>query len=126
MTVDSAYAAGSGVALAYYFEASKRIPDAGNTPPEDPKGVVRISVSGWLRAADSGLRPGGTKSELLWAQENDPATRLPALVPLGVVRQGDERVWVMKGRVGTRDTFTLYALRGSLVRTLFTVDAADC
>jgi hypothetical protein len=126
MTIDFAFATARGVEPPiYYFEASKRIPDAGGTPAEDPTGIVRIAVSGWLRASDGGFVPVGSKSELSWEPDVD-TPQPPGLLPLGVVQQGDDRVWVMKGRPGARDAFVLYSVRRSEVRTLFTVDAAAC
>jgi hypothetical protein len=128
MTVDWLVAAASGAAPpTFYFEASKRIPDAGGTPSEDPKGIVRISVTGWLRTVNDRIVPAGTKSELSWeTDDRSPVSGGPGLLPLGVLRQGDEAVWVMKSRTGTRDTFTLYGVRGSIARVLLTVDAATC
>jgi len=128
MTIDWLVAAASGAAPpTFYFEASKRIPDAGGTPSEDPKGIVRISVIGWLRTVNDNVVPAGTKSELSWEPEDrSSVSGGPGLLPLGVLRVGDDRVWVMKSRVGTRDTFTLYGVRGSIARALLTVDAAAC
>jgi len=128
MTVDWLVAAASSAAPpTFYFEASKRIPDAGGTPSEDPKGVVRISVTGWLRTLNDRIVPAGTKSELSWEPDDRSSlSSSPGLLPLGVLRQGDEGVWVMKSRIGTRDTFTLYSVRGSIARALLTVDAAVC
>jgi hypothetical protein len=127
MTIDSLYAMESASERVYYFEASKRVPDAGDTPIEDPKGIVRVSVSGWLRDMRDRVVPAGTKSELHWepADERAPAAR-PALTPLGVVRHGNESIWVLKGQTGTKDTFSLYALGPRAVRTMFTAAAAAC
>jgi hypothetical protein len=127
MTVDWVFAAGSGAeAPTYYFEASKRIPDAGDTPLEDPKGIVNVIVSGWLREEDERFVPAGTKVELLWTPEDDVTTERPGLVPLGVLRQGNDRVWVMAARIGMRERFTLYGAGDGIVRALVTVDAAAC
>ena len=127
MTMDSAYAASANGTRVYYFEASKRLPDAGDTPAEDPKGVVRVVVAGWLREAAAGLVPAGTKSELNW-EPADPRVGVPepVLTPLGVIRQADRTVWVMQSLMGVRRTFTLYALGASTVRALFSVDAVAC
>ncbi|HEX5111125.1 MAG TPA: hypothetical protein VFV95_21885 [Vicinamibacterales bacterium] len=126
MTIDSVFAAsGYGAATAYYFEASKRIPDAGGTPTEDPKGVLRIAVTGWLRASGERIVPSGTKSELAWIPDDESSSARPMLLPLGVLRQGSERVWVMSERLGSIDRFTLYS-QGTSVRTLLTVNAAQC
>jgi hypothetical protein len=127
LRIDWVYAVGSGSGRAYYFEASKRVPDAGNTPAEDPKGIVRVAVSGWLRSMGEQLVPAGTKSALHWEPADErPGSRRPSLLPLGVLRQGDERIWVMNGQTGVRETFTLYAAGTSAVRTLLTVDASAC
>ena len=126
MTIDSVYAVESAAETVYYFEASKRVPDAGNTPIEDPKGVVRVSVSGWLRNTRDRIVPAGTKGELVWEPADERAHAGPMLTPLGVVRHGDESIWVMKGQHGARDTFSLYALGPRIVRTLFTASAAAC
>ena len=126
MTVDGVFgASGPGAPRTYYFEASKRIPDAGGTPTEDPKGILRVAVTGWLRASGDRVVPAGTKSELAWIPDDESSAARPALVPLGVLRQGAERVWVMNERLGSIDRFTLYSL-GANVRTLLTVNAAAC
>jgi hypothetical protein len=128
LTVDAVHAAERRAGnAAYYFEASKRLPDAGETPDEDPKGILRIVVSGWLREVGSRILPAGTRSELHW----DPASPRTGfaeatLTPLGVLRQGSETIWVMRSETGARVTFTLYALGDSRVRTLFTVRATGC
>jgi hypothetical protein len=125
MTLDWVYASSrGGRVFSYYFEASKRVPDAGNTPEEDPQGVVRVAVSGWLRATATGPTISGTRSELHWEPVDLQHTR-PGLMPLGVLRHGNEQIWVMEGHLGVRGRFTLYAL-GDTVRTVATVDAASC
>jgi hypothetical protein len=128
MTIDHAYASGTDRrAAAYYFEASKRVPDAGNTPEEDPQGVVRIVVSGWLTSGAGGFTPAGTRGELLWEPaEATAGAGGPVLSPVGVVRHGAERVWVMRVAQGSQERFTLYALGGTTVRAMFTVDAGAC
>jgi hypothetical protein len=127
LTLDALYAAGTGAAAVYYFEASKRVPDAGNTPEEDPKGIVRVSVSGWLRHEGDRLVPAGTKNELHWEPDDDGVgAPAPTLIPLGVVRQRNEAVWVMADTMGTRRRITLYALGADTVRALFTADVGGC
>ena len=127
LTIDVLYATARAGETVYYFEASKRVPDAGNTPIEDPKGIVRVSVSGWLRNTGDRVVPAGTKGELHWEPADERAfVPRPALTPLGVVRHGDESIWVMKVQDGARDTFALYALGPQAVRTLFTASAAAC
>jgi hypothetical protein len=127
MTVDWAYAAGSPVA-AYYFEASKRIPDAGGTPAEDPLGVVRIGVSGWLRVEGSRLTTTGTRTGLHWESEGEPSSsaRRPTLLPVAVIRQAQERIWVMSEQTGARERFVLYAVGASSMRRVVAADAAEC
>ena len=107
LTIDWVYGIGRGSERAtIYFEASKRVPDAGNTPEEDPKGVVRVAVSGWLGAAGERFIPAGTKGELHWEPADErPGSRLPGMLPLGVLRRGNERIWVMMGQTGVRNTF---------------------
>jgi hypothetical protein len=125
MTLDWVYASSRGGRVySYYVEASKRVPDAGNTPEEDPQGIVRVAVSGWLRATPNGPATAGTRSELYWEPAEAPLPR-PILKPLAVLRHGSDQVWVMQGHLGVRDTFALYALGGT-VRSLATVDAASC
>jgi hypothetical protein len=125
MTLDRAYEGGRS-STSYYFEASKRVFDAGGTPEEDPKGIVRITVSGWLREADGRLVPAGTKGELYWdpVDEHVPVPE-SALAPIGVLRHDSNQIWVMNGHTGVRDSFTLYAL-GATVRPLSSTDAAAC
>jgi hypothetical protein len=126
MTMDVLYGATRrGEAPVYYFETSKRVPDAGNTPEEDPKGIVRIAVSGWLRDAGGSLVPAGAKGELHWEPADAPVAG-PGLMPLAVLRHEDEAIWVMAGRMGVRHTFTLYSVGTSAIRTLFSIDAAAC
>jgi hypothetical protein len=126
VTIDRAFRSGSGATVSYYFEASKRIPDAGETPEEDPRGVVRLTVSGWLRDRDGRLAPAGSKGELHWDPLDDaPVSVWEGLWPLGAFRHNGQQIWVMHERVGTRDSFTLYALSDT-VRPLLTQEAAAC
>jgi hypothetical protein len=105
LTVDFLYAAGEGVARMYYYEASKTIPDA--------EGLLRVSVSGWLRG-DGQPRSLGSKSELQWIERADdpdadkeiipnPAP-IPdptaALLPQGVLWNATGQIWVMRRAVG--------------------------
>ena len=106
VSIDFLYAAGDGTARMYYYEASKTIPD--------PEGLLRVSVSGWLRG-DGGLpRSLGSKSELQWIELGDDpdgdAEIIPnpapipdptaSLVPQGVLGHAAGHVWVMKRAVG--------------------------
>ena len=126
VTIDRVFRSGAGGAQSHYFEASKRVPDAGGTPEEDPRGIVRLTVSGWLRATGGRLVPVGSKGELHWDPlDESPAAVAEGLSPLGVFRHQGEQLWVMHERVGVRDSFTVYAL-GDTVRRLLTQDAAAC
>lgn len=125
VTLDSAFEAGAPAARAYYFEASKRVFDAGNTPEEDPRGIVRLTVSGWLRDSGTHLAPVGTKGELYWDPDDEDAPTPASLTPLGVVRDGTAQMWVMRERIGVRESILVYALE-STVRPLLAVDAAQC
>ena len=106
LSIDFLYAAGDGTARMYYYEASKTIPDA--------EGLLRVSVSGWLRG-DGGLpRSLGSKSELQWIElAEDPGADnevipnpapIPdptaSLVPQGVLGTAGEHIWVMRRAVG--------------------------
>ena len=132
LSVDALYAATSPAGVAYYFEASKRLHDT--APPADaaadddpdPRGVVRVTVSGWLRDR-GGIEPAGTKSELHWDPVDDRgrSAMAPGLVPLGVVG-GAEPIWVMRRAVGDRVSYLLYAVHATAVRLLLTVPALSC
>jgi hypothetical protein len=131
MTIDWVYAATGrgGAGRTLYFEASRRVPDPGTAPPEDPKGTLRVAVSGWLRADAGGrLSPVGSKSELMWEQEDAVETTpaRPDLMPLGVIHGGAEPVWVMKLQIGRISRFLLYELGASGIRKLVETDAAIC
>jgi hypothetical protein len=134
VTVDAVYAARpASTGVLYYFEASKRLHDAG--PPADadadgdvdPRGIVRVTVSGWLRGGDP-IAAVGTKSELHWdpVDERGQADVPPGLVPLGVAVNGPEPVWVMRRAIGERVSYLLYAVGASTVRLALTVPAVTC
>jgi hypothetical protein len=105
ISIDFLYAAGDGPARRYYYEASKTILDA--------EGLLRVSVSGWLRG-DGGLpRSVGSKSELQWLElAEDPGgdREIPepapipdpvaSLVPQGVLSDATAQVWVMRRAIG--------------------------
>jgi hypothetical protein len=105
VSIDFVYAAGEGTARQYYYEASKTILDA--------EGLLRVSVSGWLRG-DGGLpRSLGSKSELQWIElaEDPGADReipepapipdpMASLVPQGVLATAGEHIWVMRRAIG--------------------------
>ena len=106
LSIDFLYAAGDGPARMYYYEASKTIPDA--------EGLLRVSVSGWLRGGQAQPRSLGSKSELQWLERADdpdadkeiipnPAT-IPnptaALLPQGVLWNATGQVWVMRRAIG--------------------------
>jgi hypothetical protein len=127
-TIDWVYAQSDGGATFYYFEVSRRIPDPGTAPEEDPKGTLRVAISGWLHAgASGGLRPIGSKSELRWEQDGTgPETPRPDLRPLGVIRYREQRIWVMHSQIGTRGRYTLYDVGPETVDRLFDVAAEIC
>lgn len=106
LSIDFLYAAGDGTARMYYYEASKTLPDA--------EGLLRVSVSGWLRG-DGGLpRSLGSKSELQWIELGDDpdgnAEIIPnpapipdptaSLVPQGVLHDATGQTWVMRRAIG--------------------------
>jgi hypothetical protein len=105
VSIDFLYAAGERTARMYYYEASKTILDA--------EGLLRVSVSGWLRG-DSGLpRSLGSKSELQWIElAEDPGgdREIPepapipdpvaSLVPQGVLGDATGQIWVMRRAIG--------------------------
>lgn len=106
LSIDFVYAAGDGGAPMYYYEASKTIPDA--------EGLLRVSVSGWLRGDGRPPRSLGSKSELQWIElADDPGDDLEvipnpapipdptaALVPVGVLANARAHVWVMRRAIG--------------------------
>ena len=106
VSIDFLYVAGDGVARRYYYEASKTIPDA--------EGLVRVSVSGWLRGDGAEPRSLGSKSELQWLElaEDPDADKevipnpapIPgptaALLPQGVIGNATGQVWVMRRAIG--------------------------
>ena len=106
MSIDFLYAAGDGPARMYYYEASKTIPDA--------EGLLRVSVSGWLRGDTAQPRSLGSKSELQWIERaEDPdadkeiipnpapiPSPAAALLPQGVLRNATGQVWVMRRAIG--------------------------
>jgi hypothetical protein len=121
--VDWLYVAESGGARTYYFEASRRVPNASPDVDDDtdPPGTVRIAVAGFLRESSGGLVSLGTKSELRWEQDGLPAgPSRPDLTPLGVLPRGDRSVWVMRGHSGASQWVTLYESAGRSMRTLLT------
>ena len=132
VTVDAVSVARSGSGAWYYFEASKRLhdtrpPDAANDDGDvDPRGVVRVTVSGWLRGGGP-ITPAGTKSELHWdpVDERGRPQAQPGLVPLGVVN-GAEPIWVMRQAVGERVSYLLYAVGASTVRMALAIPAVQC
>jgi hypothetical protein len=96
----------------YYFEASRRVPDPGTASEDDPKGTLRIVVSGWMQRAGTNLTVLGSKSELGWEQDRPQVDtsrpRAPELRPLGIVTHGSGSIWVMKGGVGDIGWVTAY------------------
>jgi hypothetical protein len=107
LSIDFLYAAGDGTARMYYYESSKTIADA--------EGLLRVSVSGWLRGDGGQPRSLGSKSELQWLERADdpdadkeiipnPAP-IPdptaALLPQGVLWNATGQVWVMRRAIGS-------------------------
>jgi hypothetical protein len=129
VTIDALYATGERASQLYYFEASKSVPDESSGDPDvDPKGILRITVAGWLRDSAAGMVPAGTKSELHWEQlDESRAARTEAdLIPLGIVQRGDQRIWVMKSAADTRARFALYEVTASRARTVLTMREGGC
>jgi hypothetical protein len=106
VSIDFLYAAGDGIARMYYYEASKTIHDA--------EGLLRVSVSGWLRGDGRLPRSLGSKSELQWlelAEDPDADKEIipnpapvpdptAALLPQGVLWNAAGQTWVMRRAVG--------------------------
>ena len=105
ISIDFLFVAGGGSGPTFYFEASKTIPDA--------EGLVRVSVSGWLRGDGGVPRSLGSKSELQWielAEEPGADREIPepapipaptaALVPQGVLATAAGHIWVMRRAIG--------------------------
>ena len=134
MTIDWVFAAGEpgpvATATVFYVEASRRVPDPGTAPDDDPRGTLRVTVSGWLRADAAGVRVLGSKTELRWEQERDGGVIAPAapdLEPLGIARQTTPPVWVMKAAAGSIVRILLYEVSAAAgVRTMFEVRPARC
>jgi hypothetical protein len=125
VAIDALTASDSGAPV-FYLEASKRIVDAGTTPLEDPKGVVRLAITGWFRADGQRLVPASTKAELHWEPADDRGVATPVLSPIAIVRQPGRDVWVMMTTVPGRTSYVLYAVTASAVRVLVTTDEAHC
>jgi hypothetical protein len=118
--VDFIYVAEGGDRRMYYFEASRRVASgsADVDSDTDPPGTLRIAVAGFLHDTRDRLVPLGTKSELRWEQDGLPAgLNRPDLMPLGVVANRNQSIWVMKGQSGTSSWFTLYEVDAQGTRT---------
>ena len=120
----------------YYFRASKRIPDP-RGPVDldadgevDPRGDLRIDVLGWLRGTGDLATSIGTNTTLSWEQVDerrpDSGTRSSDLVPIGIVRAGDQRAWVMQGHAGSSTWYTVYNVATGGVRMLTKTDPGRC
>jgi hypothetical protein len=120
ISIDFLFVAGGGSGATFYFEASKTIPDA--------EGLVRVSVSGWLRGDGGVLRSIGSKGELQWIElAEDPGgdREIPepapipaptaALVPQGVLATAAGHVWVMRRVIGN-GAILVYEVGPSSVR----------
>lgn len=125
VAIDALSASDSGTPV-FYLEASKRIVDAGTTPLEDPKGVVRLAITGWFRADGQRLVPAATKAELHWEQADGRSAPMPVLSPVALLRQPARDVWVMVTSVGGRTSYALYAVTPDAVRMLVTTEEARC
>jgi hypothetical protein len=126
--IDWIYALDDTVGRVYYFEASRRVPNASDDvdADTDPPGTIRVAVAGFLRDGRAGPVSIGTKSELRWEQDGRPAgPGRPDLTPLGVVTYGERSVWVMKGQSGPSSWFTLYEV-GDATRTVLTARVTSC
>ena len=127
--VDWIYISEDGDRRTYYFEASRRVSNVSADVDHDvdPPGTLRIAVAGFLQDARDRLAALGTKSELRWEQDGLPAGPSRAdLTPLGVVVQGDRKIWVMKGLSGASVRFMLYDVSASGTRTLLTARVPRC
>ena len=126
--VDWIYSADYGGRPMYYFEASRRVASLVDADHDtDPPGTLRIGVAGFLHDSGERLVPLGTKSELRWEQDGLPlGPNRPDLAPLGIVAQGAQSIWVMKGQSGTSAWFTLYDVSSAGTRTLLTTRGARC
>jgi hypothetical protein len=126
--IDWIYALDDSARRVYYFEASRRVPNASDDvdADTDPPGTIRVAVAGFLHDGREGPVSIGTKSELRWEQDGRPAgPDRPDLTPLGAVRHGDLSVWVMKGQSGSSSWFTLYEV-GDATRTVLTTRVSRC
>jgi hypothetical protein len=126
--IDWIYALDDSAGRVYYFEASRRVPNASDDvdADTDPPGTIRIAVAGFLRDGRDGPVSIGTKSELRWEQDGRPAgPGRPDLTPLGTVTHGGRSVWVMKGQSGPSSWFTLYEV-GDATRTVLTARVTSC
>jgi hypothetical protein len=127
--IDWIYVLEEGAERTYYFEASRRVPNASDDvdADTDPPGTIRVAVAGFLRDGRGGPVSIGTKSELRWEQDGRPAgPGRPDLTPLGVASYGDRSVWVMKGQSGPSSWFTLYDVGAEATRTVLTVRVTSC
>lgn len=119
----------------YYFRSSKTIPDsrgdvdADDDGEVDPKGDLRIDVTGWLQSAGV-VTSLGTNAMLSWEQVQDRPegveTRRSTITPIGLVRLGDTRVWVLQGRAGEITWYTLYDVGGKGVHMLVRTESRGC
>lgn len=127
--IDWIYALEDGAERIYYFEASRRVPNASDDvdADTDPPGTIRVAVAGFLREGRGGPVSIGTKSELRWEQDGLPAgPGRPDLMPLGVVSYSGRSVWVMKGQSGPSSWFTLYEVGAGAPRTVLTARVTRC
>jgi hypothetical protein len=120
----------------YFFVSSRTIPDSradvdmDADGEVDPKGELRVDVSGWLGRVDAAVTSIGTSSTLSWEQVDDrPAgatARRSDLTPIAIVRAGASRAWLMQGRAGAARWYVMYQVGDAGVRLLVRTDSRGC
>jgi hypothetical protein len=120
----------------YFFVSSRTIPDSRTDVDMDadgevdPKGELRVDVTGWLGRGDAEVTSIGTNSTLSWEQVGDrPASasaRRSDLTPIAIVRAGAARAWLMQGRAGAARWYEMYQVGDAGVRLLVRTDTRGC
>jgi len=120
----------------YFFVSSRTIPDSRTDVDMDadgevdPKGELRVDVTGWLGRDDAGVTPLGTNSTLSWEQVDDrpagAAARQSQLTPIAIVRAGASRAWLLQGRTGGARWYEMYQVGDAGVRLLVRTDTRGC
>jgi hypothetical protein len=129
IVIDSLYASPDDASRVYYFEASRTVPDdPADVDADDPRGVLRVAVNGWLRATGTTTGTLGARADLAWEQL-DRADRAPArpadLTPVGLVTNQAQQVWLMRS-TGPRRRLLLYDASGPKVALLLRIDEPSC